>query len=282
MQAMSTVIDPAINTAEKIQVVPSGGPLAAEIRGLDLRHPLPPESAQVVRQALWDHCVIYFRGQQISEEQQVQFTRIFGTPVEHVRKQAERRVKEIFIISNVKENGEMIGALGNDEISFHSDLSYMPKPGTISMLYAVEVPATGGNTQWCNCYLAYETLDEELKQRIAGLRATHRHYIEEQNPRELVDHPIVRTHPQTGRKSLFVSPHFTKSILGISEAESADILARLFAHVVQPRFVWTHRWQVGDLLIWDNRPTMHRRESFPADQRRIMKRTQIFGDEIPV
>jgi taurine dioxygenase len=279
---MSTVVDSTINTADKIQVVATGGALAAEIRGLDLRHPLPPESVRVVKQALWDHCVIYFRGQQISEENQVQFTRYFGTPVEHVRKQAERRVKEIFIISNVKENGEMIGALGNDEISFHSDLAYMPKPGTLSMLYAAEVPSTGGNTQWANCYTAYETLDEGLKQRIAGLRATHRHYIEEQNPKELADHPIVRTHPETGRKSLFVSPHFTKSILGLSEAESREILERLFAHVVQPQFVWTHRWQVGDLLVWDNRPTMHRRESFPADQRRIMKRTQIFGDEIPV
>lgn len=271
-----------INAPETMQVVPSGGPLAAEIRGLDLRHPLPEETAQRVRQALWDHCVIYFRGQQITEEQQVSFTRHFGTPVEHVRKQAERRVKEIFIISNVKENGEMIGALGNDEISFHSDLAYMPKPGTMSMLYAVEVPATGGNTQWANCYLAYETLDEATKRRLVGLRATHRHYIEEQNPREVADHPIVRTHPETGRKSLFVSPHFTKTILGLPEAESRELLQRLIEHVVQPQFVWTHRWQVGDLLIWDNRPTMHRRESFPADQRRIMKRTQIFGDEIPV
>jgi taurine dioxygenase len=279
---MSSITESAPNAAERIEIVPSGGPLAAEIRGLDLRCPLPAVSAEVVRQALWDHCVIYLRGQQITEEQQVDFTRIFGTPVEHVRRQAERRVKEIFIISNVKENGEMIGALGNDEISFHSDLSYMPKPGTISMLYAVEVPANGGNTQWANCYAAYETLDEELKRRITGLRATHRHYLEEQNPRELADHPLVRTHPHTGRKSLFVSPHFTRQILGMSEAESHELLQKLFAHVVQPRFVWTHRWRVGDLLVWDNRPTMHRRESFPPDQRRIMKRTQIFGDEIPV
>lgn len=279
---MSTVADSAVNEVQNIQVVPSGGPLAAEIRGLDLRHPLSAAAAEVVRQALWDHCVIYLRGQQISEDDQVRFTRIFGTPVEHVRKQRERQVKEIFIISNVQENGEMIGALGNDEISFHSDLAYMRQPGTMSLLYAVEVPSSGGNTQWANCYLAYETLDEATKQRLAGLRATHRHYIEEQNPTQHIDHPIVRTHSITGRKSLFVSPHFTKSILGLSEPESRDLLDKLFEHVVQPRFVWTHRWQVGDLLVWDNRPTMHRRESFPADQRRIMKRTQIFGDEIPV
>lgn len=279
---MSTIAHSPLNAVETIQVVPSGGPLAAEIRGADLRYPLSEQAAEVIRQALWDHCVIYLRNQQITEEQQVAFTRIFGTPVEHVRKQRDRQVKEIFIISNVKENGEMIGALGNDEISFHSDLSYMQMPGTMSLLYAVEVPATGGNTQWANCYLAYETLDESMKQRLVGLRATHRHYIEEQNPKELVDHPIVRTHPITGRKSLFVSPHFTKSILGLSESESREILDKLITHVVQPRFVWTHRWQVGDLLVWDNRPTMHRRESFPADQRRIMKRTQIFGDEIPV
>jgi taurine dioxygenase len=279
---MTTRLDRDVNSPACIEVLPTGASLGAEIRGLDLRDALPEESARRVRQALWDHCVIYFRGQQITEEQQVEFTRCFGRPVEHVRKQAQRRVKEIFVISNVRENGEMIGALGNDEIRFHSDLAYMPKPGTISILYAVEVPASGGNTQWANCHAAYEALDEATKARLQGLRATHRHYLAEQNPPEQVDHPVVRTHPVTGRKSLFVSPDFTTSIVGLSEAESREILERLFDHMTQPRFVWTHHWQVGDLLVWDNRPTMHRREPFPADQRRIMKRTQIFGDEIPV
>ena len=269
------------NALSKIRVIPTGGALGAEIRGVDLRYPLADDSARCVRQALLDHCVVFCRDQQITEEQQVRFTRYFGTPVEHVREQPDRSIKEIFIVSNVLADGQPIGALGHAEISFHSDLSYLPKPGTFSFLYAVEVPKTGGATQWANCYAAYEALDDELKARLKGLRAVHRHYIEDHNPPELVHHPIVRTHPETGRKALFVGPHLTKSIVGLSESESRKLLDRLFQHVTQPRFVWTHHWKVGDLIVWDNRPTMHRREPFPATERRIMKRTQIFGDEIP-
>jgi taurine dioxygenase len=268
-------------TPKEITVIPSGCACGAEIRGLDLREPLSESEAQVIRQALLDHLVIYFRGQLINEQQQVDFTRHFGTPVEHVREQRDRPVKEIFIISNVQENGQPIGALGNDEISYHSDLSYMLKPGKISTLFAVEIPSVGGETEWVNCYTIYEALEPELKARLKGLRAVHRHYIESQNPKELIDHPVVRRHPETGRPSLFVSPHFTKKILGLSAAESDALLAELNTFVHQPRFAYRHNWRVGDLLVWDNRASMHRREPFPATERRIMKRTQIFNDEIP-
>lgn len=266
---------------ENIRVVPTGGVLGAEIENADLRFPLPDDSVDLIRQALRDHCVIFLRNQDITELQQVAFTRHFGVPVEHVREQLDRPVKEIFFISNVEVDGQQIGALGNEEVSFHSDLSYLPKPGTVSILYAVEIPKTGGDTQWANCYASYEALDDEMKSRLRGLRAVHRHYEERQNPPGLVDHPVVRTHPETGRKSLFVGPHLTKSIVGLSETDSRRLLDRLFEHMAQPQFVWTHRWQVGDLLVWDNRPTMHRREPFPATERRIMKRTQVFGEDIP-
>jgi taurine dioxygenase len=265
-----------------MEIVATGEILAAEIRGLDLAHPLVPAQVDAVRQALLDYAVVFFRDQHISDEDQVRFTGYFGRPVPHVRKQRARRVEEIFIISNVQENGEPIGALGHDEIGFHSDLSYLRQPGTLSVLYAVEIPTIGGDTQWCNCSAAYEALDDAMKERLRGLRAVHRHYVEEQNPPERIDHPVVRTHPETGQKSLYVGPHLKKYIVGLGAEESRALLEQLYAHLDQERFVWTHRWQVGDLLLWDNRPTMHRRLAFPPEQRRIMKRTQIFNDEIPV
>ena len=264
-----------------IEVISTNGALGAEIAGIDLRHPLSEQLIGRIRQALLDHCVIFFRKQNITEEQQVRFTGYFGPPEEHVREQDDRPVKEIFIISNVRKDGRPIGALGNEEVDFHSDLSYLRKPGTLSLLYAVEVPSTGGATQWINCYRAYDELEEELKQRLKGLRAVHRHPVETQNPPQPVDHPVVRTHPETSRKSLYVSPHMTQSIRGVGQTESRDLLERLFRHLTQPRFIWTHDWQVGDLVVWDNRPTMHRRQYFPPTERRIMKRTQIFGQEIP-
>ena len=266
-----------------MKIVPTGGALGAEIQGVDLSQALNDVTVAKVRQALLDYCVIYFRNQTLSDVDQIRFTNYFGQAVEHVRKQREREHKEIFLISNVKENGEEIGALGNHEVSFHSDLSYLKHPGTLSTLYAVELPATGGGTQWCNCYAAYDALDEDMKARLKGLRAVHRHYVEEQNPPELIDHPVVRTHPDTGRKSLYVGPHLTKYIVGMDRDESDALLRVIYDHVSKPEFSWTHQWQLGDLVMWDNRPTMHRREPFPDTERRLMKRTQVFnGDDVPV
>ena len=271
-----------INDPQTMTVVPTGGALGAEIAGLDLRRPMPPETVAAVRRAFLAHCVVFFRGQTLGEPEQVAFTRYFGEPVVHVRKQAAGATPEIMVVSNLRKDGKPIGALGHREIEFHSDLSYMPKPGTISMLYAVEVPEVGGATSWCNLYAAYDGLDEELKARLAGLRATHRHFIPEQNPATVADHPVVCTHPETGRKTLYVSPYFAKTIVGMDEAEGGALLAALFAHETQPRYIWTHHWQAGDLVMWDNRATMHRREPFPDTQRRLMKRTQVFNDTVPV
>lgn len=271
----------AIAKLEKLEIIPTGGALGAEIRGADLANPLSGGSVERIRQSLLQHCLIYFRKQRISEQVQVNFTRYFGKPVEHVRKQMDRPIKEIFLISNLKKNGQPIGALGNEEIGFHSDLSYLPQPGTISTLYAVELPEGGGATQWCNGYAAYEALEVDLKTRIRGLRGVHRHSVEEQNLPYPVSHPVACTHPETGRKSLYVGPHLTQYIVGLDAAGSRQLLDRLFHHLSLPRFVWTHHWEIGDLVVWDNRCTMHRRLGFPSDQRRLLKRTQIFNDQTP-
>ena len=226
--------------------------------------------------------MVFLRDQDLTQRQLVDFTNYFGVAVEHVRKQPPREVDEIFIISNVKRDGVEIGALGSGELSFHSDLSYMPEPGTLSMLYALEIPSTGGETTWCDCRAAYDALSQEVKGSLVGLRAVHRHYVEEQNPSsDLVDHPVVVTHPDTGRKSLYVGPHLTKHILGMASDESNRILGMLFEHRDNPSFHYTHRWRVRDLVIWANRATMHRRTPFSTNERRFMWRTQIFNDVPP-
>lgn len=190
----------------------------------------------------------------------------------------QRSVPEIFVISNVSENGEPIGALGNGELTFHSDLSYLPLPGSLSIVHAVEVPREGGDTQWANAYAAYDALPVELKERVVGLKAVHRHGEEAQNPDVPASHPIVRTHPETKRRAMFVSPQFTRYIESMPRDESDALLNELLRHVTRPEFVWTHKWRPGDLVVWDNRCTMHRREAFNPTERRILKRTQMFSD----
>ena len=270
------------NTLDGLAVIPTGAALGAEIRGLDLSLPLPKDTVTGVRQALLDHCVVFFRGQELSDQDQVRFTNYFGKAEVHVRDMPDRPVKEILLVSNIKEDGKAIGALGDGEVNFHSDLAYMPKPGTISVLYAVEIPKSGGETRWGSGYEAYKALDNAVKDRLKGLRATHQHTDAPLNPPEITDHPVICTHPETGRKTLYVTPMFTRSIVGLDDEESNKLVEHLKVHVTRPEFIWTHEWQVGDLVMWDNRPTMHGRGHFPSDQRRLMKRTQVFNDVAPV
>lgn len=270
------------NQITNMTVLPTGGPLAAEITGLDLSQPLPADIVAAIRQALLDHCLVFFRGQNLNDAAQVTFTRYFGSPAVHVRdNQPDRPTEQIMMVSNVREDGKPIGSLGNDEIEFHSDLSYMPHPGTFSLLYAVELPEQGGATSWCNNNATYDELDDAMKKRLEGLRATHLHFRPEQNPDPVTDHPVVCRHPETGQKTLFVSPYFAKTVIGVPENESSELLQTLFAHQKQARYIWTHDWRVGDLVVWDNRATMHRREPFPDTERRILKRTQIFSETRP-
>ncbi len=259
------------------EVLPTGGPLGAEVRSLDLSRELDADTVRKLRAAFLDHCVLFFRGQEISQPDLVRFSRYFGNPVPHLRPQPDRPIEEIFVISNVTEDGKPIGALANDEIPFHSDLSYVPEPGTISWLYAIEIPDQGGETMWANGYAAYEALDRDLQSRIGGLHAVHRHPIDKLNTPEPTLHPVVRTHPETGRKVIYVSPHLTSYIADMDREEGQALLDELIAHATHSRFIWQHTWQVGDLVMWDNRCTMHRRKTFDNRKRRVMWRTQMFG-----
>tara|TARA_B100000676_G_scaffold265107_1_gene277888 strand:+ start:808 stop:1632 length:825 start_codon:yes stop_codon:yes gene_type:complete len=269
---------------DSLEIVPSGKTLGAEVCGLDLSRPLTPPLVARLRRALIEYCVLLFRGQELTEPEQVRFTGYFGTPAKHTRLNPAgvKTESEIFVVSNVKENGKVIGSLGHGEIDFHSDLAYMAKPGSISLLYALELPPSGSQTQWASAYAAYENLDARTKERIATLRATHVHPTAELNPPTPVAHPVVRRHPESGRLGLFVTPYMTRSIVGMRGDEGDALLSELLAQVVKPEFVWTHEWSPGDVVMWDNRATSHRRRAFPESERRIMKRTQVFGDEIPV
>lgn len=257
--------------------------LGARIHDLPLGRPLSAEEQEAVHRAILDYSVIVLPNQKISQTDLVRFTNYFGKAVPHVRAQLDNReLNEIFIVSNVKENDEPIGALGNAELTFHSDLSYMPEPGTLSLLFAIEVPNRGGNTHWCDCYAAYEALSDKMKAQLVGLRAVHRHYVESQNPLTPASHPVVCTHTETGRHALYVGPHLTKYIEGMPTDESDALLQELHEHTNRSDFIYTHTWCVGDLVIFDNRCTMHRRDPFPDEQRRLLWRTQIFNDVAPV
>jgi taurine dioxygenase len=261
-----------------IKIIPTEAALGAEISGLDLSQ--APDALQTaqIRAAYHEHGVLLLRQQQLSEEQQLRFSRIFGQPVRHPTSTLKPGpVPEITVISNVEEGGRAVGALGHSEVHFHADLIFLHTPGTFSVLYAEEVPAQGGDTSWADGCSAYDALDAHTQKRIDGLKVVYRHSRPEYNPKQPAAHPLVSTHPETGRKSLYFSPNHAQYIEGIHTTESGELLTFIIDHYTQKRFTWTHAWQKGDLVVWDNRRCLHRREPFDNNQRRLMKRTQGIG-----
>jgi taurine dioxygenase len=268
-----------IRRMSQLQIMPTSGALGAEVCGVDLRHALDTATVVQLQTAFHDHCLLLFRRQQLTKADQVRFSAYFGEPVPHPTNTRDRdpEFPEITIISNIEENGKAVGALGNDEIHFHADLVFLPTPGSVSLLYCVETPAQGGDTLWSNGYAGYAALDVAQQERVAGLKAVYVHSNPAYNPPTPPEHPLVCTHPETGRKTLFFSPNAAKTIVGMSAEESQHLLDELYTHATQERFLWRHHWQPGDLILWDNRCTMHRREAFDNRERRLMYRTQLLG-----
>jgi taurine dioxygenase len=196
----------------------------------------------------------------------------------------------ILYVSNVRVDGKPAGILPDGEMLFHSDTCYVERPAMASMLYAIEVPSRGGDTLFANGFAAYDALPDKIKIRISGMHALNV-YDYAANPtlraHELAQdakratHPVFRTHPATGRKSLYVNRLMTVGIVDMPQEESDPLLHAIFDHSERPEFVYTHAWQVGDLLVWDNRCSMHARTDFPSDQRRLMLRTTVKGTERP-
>ncbi|MFT3663751.1 TauD/TfdA dioxygenase family protein [Piscinibacter sp.] len=270
-------------------------PLGAELTGLDLGSALDDAAFARIHRAHLDHHVLVLRDQRITPRQQIDFSRRFGPLQIHVLHQFQLPGHpEILVVSNIVENGRPIG-LGDAGHYWHSDLSYVEKPSLGSMLHAQELPSEGGDTLFANMHLAYDTLPAALKRSVEGLRAEHSYLCKYEALRarspwrpRLSDaqiaqvkpqvHPVVRTHPETGRKALFVSEHFTTRIVGLPEDESADLLARLFAHSVRPEHVYRHRWRPHDMVFWDNRCVIHLATGCPDTLRRRLNRTTIEGD----
>ncbi|WP_373989207.1 TauD/TfdA dioxygenase family protein [Duganella sp. BuS-21] len=280
---------------DSFQVELFDAPLGAEILGLDLNRLLSQRDFQRIHEAHLDHHLLVFRDQRITPQQQVDFSRRFGPLQIHVLRNFQLPAHpEVLIISNLIENGQPLG-LGDAGHFWHSDLSYKETPSLGSMLHAQELPLEGGDTLFANMHLAWDTLPAALRHAVQGARAEHSYLAQYEELRRRspfrpaltqaqidevkpVVHPVVRTHPETGRKALFVSEHFTTRIVGLPEDESRVLLAELFAHSVKPEHVYRHRWAPHDLVFWDNRSLMHLAGGTPDHLRRKLYRTTIEGD----
>ena len=281
----------------RVTVIPSGKALGAEIRGVDLRTVDADYFASVYR-AWLEHSVLLFRGQNLTDDDLIAFSEKFGdldwAPVQESGRRFVEGHPEIYVVSNVLENGAPIGSLGAGEATWHTDMSYLPDPPKASILYALEVPPSGGNTYFNSMYRAYEFLPEAVKKRIEGKKLKHDGtynsggYVR-QGIAAVDDpvtspgtfHPLVCTHPETKRRVLYLGRRRNAYIEGLSHAESESLLDELWLYANREQLEWHNEWRVGDLVLWDNRCTMHRRDPFDASSRRVMHRTQIKGETRP-
>ncbi len=270
----------------RFEVKPLGDALGAAIFGLDLSKELDAGTVAALRQAWVENIILVFPNQRLSEDDQERFCRYFGD-LEVVRsaKAQDSEHPSIMLITNVQGTGK-VTALEDGEMQFHYDQCYYEVPCDGAMLYAMEVPPVGGNTLFANCYAAWETLTDEIKQRIEG-RVALNYYDYGNDPTFRPDtinpeapqwvHPMVRTHPETGRKALFISRLMTIRIEDMDGEESDELLGFLFDHMEHPDFLYEHKWRVDDLMMWDNRCSVHARTYFDPKHRRMMRRVTVRG-----
>jgi len=279
-----------------IDMRPASRALGVEVTGLDLSRPIDKATVARLRTALAENCLLLFRNQKLTPEQHIAFSRNFGELQPHILKDFNMAGHpELFVVSNVKNGGKPIGRAGAGQY-WHTDVSYVAEPSLGSIMYAIEVPAVGGDTMFANMYKAYETLSERMKQLLKGLEAEHdfahsqiqiaaKGHTRIASADEIakvppVQHPVIRTHPESRRNALYVNLGFTTRILGLEPAESQAILDFLFAHSTSPEFVYRHYWHAGDVIFWDNRSSMHCAiDDYGPDDRRHMVRTTIKGDK---
>jgi taurine dioxygenase len=277
-------------------VKPLSPALGAEILGVDLREDLPAQTVADIVEAWHQHLIVVFRNQSLSEDDQVRFAKHFGTLQKRTRPPEARNESSVIkypeltmLVSNIRENGKLLGSLPDGEMHFHSDQCYLEKPANGTFLYAIEIPSQGGDTLFLNMYKAYEALPAALKARVDGRKALNA-YLYDSTTREvngskldLTAHPhyvqpMVRTHPDTKRKALYVNRLMTWSVEDMDGGESSALLDQLFAHIEQDQFIYAHRWRVGDLVLWDNRCTLHARTDFSDKERRLLRRHVVTGD----
>jgi taurine dioxygenase len=279
-----------------MKIHPLSKACGAEVSGIDLARPLAPDAIQSLQRTLGETGILLFRDANLAPEQHIAFSRQFGPLESHVVGEFNLPDHpEIFVVSNVKEEGKLKGAVYAGQY-WHSDLSYMKKPSMGSLLLCREMPEIGGDTMWANMYLAYETLSDVMQNFLGGLRAIHDYshaydtyfaHLKERPPltpeqrakTPPVEHPMIRTHPVTQRKALYVNPGFTTGIVGMPRDESQPILDFLFRHATRAEFIYRHKWRVNDMIFWDNRCTMHYAlADYDFSVRRHMHRTTVAGD----
>ena len=284
-----------MSVESRIEVQPAGA-VGAEIRGIDLAQTSAAD-IEAIKQAWYRHDVLLFRNQQLTDGDLLTFSRHFGAldspPNQGAGRKSAIGYPEVYVVSNVRdENGEPIGALGDGEAKWHTDMSYLPEPPDASMLYSLEIPAVGGDTWFCSMKAALSAMPVELVARIRNLNIKHdgtydsggnpRMGMEPSNdPRTSVGtpHPAIIAHPVSGDIALYLGRRRNAYVMGLDVAESERLLDELWTYVESA--IYRHRWALGDLVLWDNRTTMHRRDAFDPKARRIMHRTQIKGSNVP-
>jgi taurine dioxygenase len=279
-----------------VTVTPLTPHIGAEIKGIDLSKALSSEDRETLRQAWLDHIVILVRDQKLDDSGLIDFAGCFGEvstlarPKEYRTEGQQNFDDRIMLISNIRENGEPIGALPDGEMMFHHDMMHAELPDNASVLYAVEIPSHGGNTLFASGYAAYDSLPDDVRSPLEGRNAFH-HYNYGSTHRGGINgieafsestHPIFRTHDETGRKAIYVNRLMTDSVVDMPRDQSDDLLGRVYDHSENAEFVYEHVWQLGDVLIWDNRCSAHARTDFPDTERRLMWRCTVKGTEHPV
>jgi taurine dioxygenase len=284
-------------------IQPTGGALGADVHGVDLSKPVDDATFAHIAEAWAEHLVLRFPGQRIDDAALMRFSARFGeldrVPIPAAGLDrgdsgvGPDAIDWVAVISSIKQEGKAVGSLGSYELVWHTDMSYNPLPPRASLLYALEVPPDGGNTGFLNMYAAYETLPGDLKRAIDGKTCIHdssrnsagelrKGFLTTTDVRRTPGavHPLVRLHPVTGRKALFLGRRPGAYLHGLSVEESEALLDSLWAHATQELFAWYQKWRIGDLVVWDNRCVMHRRDSFDESLRRLMHRTQIIGEPV--
>lgn len=285
-------------TTTDLRVTPMSDALGAEISGIDLGEDLPQAVIDEILRLWHEHIVLIFRDQDLTMEQQLAFAARFGELGE--RKRAPDALRDrtegiyqtnenILLVTNIKVDGQPIGAFGDADMWFHIDSGYAERPYKYTILYGLELPSRGGNTLFCNTYKVYEALPEDLKAQLKGRKALHIHeYLRTEKVDVTKDisnsphyyHPVFITHPETGRKALFVDRLMTRLIEGMEPEESERVLNRLFDFMERPEFIYEHVWRLGDVVMWDNRVAVHGRTWFPKEENRLLRRCTIEGEPL--
>jgi taurine dioxygenase len=276
-----------------IRIRPLSPALGAEICGIDLSQPLDDETFEIMRNFWYEHCVLCIPGQKLGEMDQVRFAERFGELAATLHAyESGKGHPAIMYVTNQQKDGKYIGALPDGEMFFHSDMCYLERPSMATMLYAMDIPSTGGNTLFANMYKAYDALPEQTKRGLAGLKAVNSYDPGKSNYAAMATRngppsPTARSHAQlivhahsaTGRNALYINRLMTEYIVGMPRDESNALLESLFDHQEQPQFIYEHRWTPGDVVIWDNRCTLHARTNFNANELRKLRRVTVKGDK---